>query len=290
MTSCADCKRAFGATTETVTCNGFCEAIFHFTCSGMDRPAFKAYKNNSNILWFCNSCLEMLINRSYKVDPAPSTPPVTTEPNEFIAMEFQKLSAEISSNRKLIEDLAMLIQPVPVQTPKISEPVWRAVGTPLNSGKRRAVEELVPATRSQPICGTKNVNNAGLKIIPSKFWLHLSKFETAMSENEVSVFVSEYLNCNANDIQCVKLVPKGRDIATMKYVAYKAGIDLNMEQLALTPSTWPFGLYVRPFKDYGSNFQPRIFSRPVIPSIATSLTQPAAESSTLSEEVVVEMD
>lgn len=275
----------FAATTETATCNGFCDGVFDLSCTKMDRAAFKAYKKDSNILWFCNTCLEMLINRSYKVDPAPSTPPVTTEPNEFIAMEFQKLSVEISNNRKLIEDLATKIQYVPVQTPKLSEPVWRAVGTPTNPAKRRAVEELVPATRTQPICGTKNVNNAGLKIIPPKFWLHLSKFETAMSENDVSAFVSEYLS--SNDIQCIKLVPKGRDLSTMKYVAYKVGIDLNLEQLALTPSTWPVGLFVRPFKDYGSNFQPMIFSRPVTPPISSSLTQPATESSTLMEQEVV---
>lgn len=55
-----------------------------------------------------------------------------------------------------------------------------------------------------------------------------------------------------DDPKVIKLVPKGRDIESLSFIALKIGLDPSLADRALDPDNWPAGLLFREFFVYGA--------------------------------------
>ena len=47
----------------------------------------------------------------------------------------------------------------------------------------------------------------------------------------------------------VKLVPKGIDLSTLRFVSFKIGVSYELKEIALTRDTWPENVFFREFED-----------------------------------------
>lgn len=96
------------------------------------------------------------------------------------------------------------------------------------------------------------------KIIQPKFWIHVSEFEVSESADTVQNLVATCLGIGPEKIETFKLIPKDRDINSLRFISFKVGIPLEFKDIVNQSSTWPVGLSVRPF-DTSRNFRSRGF-------------------------------
>lgn len=262
MSCCNKCNRTFGSTADVIMCNGFCNGYFHNEkeCTGIDKPVAAACKKHKNIWFFCDSCSILMNNNFFKKVLGKDDNICRDQVNDL-----NKISEEIANNRKLIEDLQKSISSL--QKPKPTLPVWRPIGTPVTSAKRRAVDDASDAhvtvlSNASGVRGTK-LMSVNAKIIQPKFWIHISEFETSETEDAVKLLVSDCLNTDVDKLEAFKLVPKDRDINTLRFISFKVGIPLELKDVALSSSTWPIGLSVRQFdSSRRPNFRSRIGVNP----------------------------
>lgn len=183
---------------------------------------------------------------------------------------LQTVSVEMSANRKSIEKLTQKFDAEP-RTPSIISslhvPSPQVQPVPSQSGlKRRAVEALRTPLRERqydpPICGIKETDSSSnINIVAPKFWIHLSRFEVSMTETRICEIVAENLGINDSlSIKAVKLLPKNINFNSLEFVTFKVGIDECFKNVALDPISWPKGIFIRPFKDFGNFRQPTFHS------------------------------
>lgn len=263
MTSCAKCLFNFGATAELIRCSGFCDSTFHSECTTLERSHFNAVKKNRSVLFFCDSCIELLDKSRKSIFEWNSVSAVSDS-----LSAFEKLSTEIATNRKLILELSENINKNSSATSQgINQ--WKSIAAATNfspgpAPKRRATDDF-PVVHEPPLTirGT-NPTAKSVNLISPKFWLHLSEFNVATEDVEVSTMVADCLGIQLNEVSTVKLVSKSRDVSTLKFVTFKVGFDISLKDKAMDPSVWPMNLNVRVFKDRIRNFSSKNYFRPVL--------------------------
>lgn len=73
-----------------------------------------------------------------------------------------------------------------------------------------------------------------------------------ISNSDVQKIVARCL-CTSDAADVVRLVPKGKDTTNLTFVSYKIGLDPNLKELALEPSSWPVGIRLREFVNFSKN-------------------------------------
>lgn len=252
MSSCGKCNKSFGATADTTFCYGFCNNTFHYECTGMDRSTYNQVKKNSNVLWFCDKCRDIMSGLEFrkilqKLD--------TIASSSISASHYQHLNEEIAINRKMIEDLSANIRQLP--TGSTSETPQRQTSTFLNSERKWSSvvdSSLRSKENTTAICGTKTMENT-IRTIEPKYWIHISQLHPETSEDDISSMVKECLN--TEDVKTIKLIPKGKVLTALEFISFKVGICGKLKEAVFQASTWPSGIFVREFRNFSSNFQQR---------------------------------
>lgn len=154
-----------------------------------------------------------------------------------------ELKKEIRSNFAVILNSNSL-------TPTSRRPVPAVAST----RSRRLFDKPTAVNRSKQslACGTADSLSPSFSkfaaVAPKqKFWLYLSRIACAVTTDDVRALVSQRLG--TDDAEVVRLVANGRDINTMSFISFKVGLNIDIKEKALSPTTWPRGIYFREFED-----------------------------------------
>ncbi|XP_055591190.1 uncharacterized protein LOC129743237 [Uranotaenia lowii] len=232
---------------EFMVCRGICGKEFHLTCVSVSNAAARSLKSLSkNAFWMCDDCAGLFENahfRSLAFAPPPEKNGIT------------QLTEAISELRSEIKQACAKPPPTPIPTLTPARPDYRRalkrfrapdapISEPCKLGAKRSSSDVV----SVPMCSNEKDN---------LFWLYISRIKPDVSEDDVASMVKA--NLQTDTMQVVKLVSKGTDTSTMRFVSFKVGVDLELKDMALDPETWPNGLSFREFVNYDRNnqFRPR---------------------------------
>lgn len=211
-----------------------CERLAHMKCLGWNRSNLDFVSSQSNVLWFCNDCITVV--EQCKTPNTPTTADsVASAVSDALDSCFKGVKDEISQTNALIRALSEKLTSNP------------------SSNKRPRDEMLGDTPRSKPVIklvgGTRETEKF-VETVPKpvdKFWIYLSRIAPHVSEDDISLLVQECLPDSHPVVK--KLVKKDADLTKLEFVSFKAGVDMQMKNLALDPSVWPQGIYFRAFKD-----------------------------------------
>lgn len=236
---------------EYVSCQGFCNAVFHLRCCGASPELLKEVTSHRQMFWLCKSCSHLMVDlrhrRSVQCAYEAGQELSLSHHNRIVEQLkteiLSELKAELKTNfEKLISSSSL--------TPS------RGSGS-VNLGSRRLF-----GTNVAPASGTKNgtpAPNVGTKsptLRPEglvagteepRFWLYLSRISRRVTEEQISKLATNRLG--VTDLKVTRLVAKGRDVSRMKFISFKIGMHISLKTKALTQSLWPEGLVVREFEE-----------------------------------------
>ncbi|XP_058827547.1 uncharacterized protein LOC131687477 [Topomyia yanbarensis] len=242
---CLQCSEPV-TTLNQLKCQGFCDRIMHLSCSTLTRPKLDMINDSANILWLCDSCVDLM--KSSTVNAA-----FTALSEAFRLLTdthktaLEALKAEMEKTRKSVESATTL-----PATP-ISWPVPNRAG----AKRARKTEDDKSLSKSDVpslTCGKKKGDVAKVPTITvqpatSKCWIYLSRIATTVSEDEVGAMVKECLSSD-DPVEVKKLVKKDANLSGHNFISFKIGVDPKPREMALNAETWPDGMYFREFIDF----------------------------------------
>lgn len=84
-------------------------------------------------------------------------------------------------------------------------------------------------------------NDASLKSF------YITPFLNDQSEEDIKQYLRETINADVNQIGCVKLIPKGKNINELTFVSFKLSVPNELVPLVSDTFYWPEGVEVREF-------------------------------------------
>lgn len=107
------------------------------------------------------------------------------------------------------------------------------------------------------ITGTDEEDTATseIRLIEKPTWFHVSQFEPDVDVEKVKAWFKDKLK--SSEIQCVKLIPRNRQIEDLAFVAFKLGVPASVVSTVMEAKTWPKLIQVRPFQQRSGS--PRMF-------------------------------
>ncbi|XP_055605173.1 uncharacterized protein LOC129753381 [Uranotaenia lowii] len=268
---CGECQLIINDL-EPIGC-GFCGNFFHISqqCCGFNIRLNRELFTQGKVIFICTPCRNELNGRSIRRFIDDNS---ISDGNSVPITALDKLTQQLDSLSKKFDDMAQK------QYPPITAPSFPPLkGTPRtypspNIKRRRGNDghSLVGSTMT----GTKSVDLSDLSvsfIVPPpatpKFWLYLAGLQPQISDDDVNKIISRCLN-PSTPVEMKRLLPKGVDGSTRKYVSFKIGLDPMYKDAALNPMTWPTGLLFREFVD-----QPKNYNRqPLTPAPTVQRFQP----------------
>ncbi|XP_052565883.1 uncharacterized protein LOC120414626 [Culex pipiens pallens] len=241
---------------EYVSCQGFCNAVFHPQCCGIPSESMKDVISHRQIFWLCKSCSNLMLDlrhrRSVQCAFEAGQELSLSHHNRIVEQLkteiVTELRAELSSNfAKFISSNSL--------TPRSA---GRGVGGSVIPGNRRLFDinpRPVPgkATDAPPEVTSDTCPPPGEFAAANegpRFWLYLSRVSRRVTEDQIVKLAIDRLR--TTDILATRLVAKGRDVSKMKFISFKVGMHVSLKAKALSQSTWPEGLVVREFEDRSS--------------------------------------
>lgn len=234
-----------------IKCHGFCNAVFHPQCCGLNSSVFDEVKKNKQIFWLCKSCSSLMsdirLRRTVRSAYESGQENVLDKHNEIV----EKLKSEIliDLRQEIRTNFATLINSNS-RTPKSS----KCAAAGIKSARRRIFEKTDAASRlpQQPLmCGTAESLSPSLGNIAASssqtFWLYLSRISRDVKVEQVRKLATERLG--TDNVEVVRLVANGRDISSLSFISFKIGLNADFKEKALSSATWPKGILFREFKD-----------------------------------------
>ncbi|XP_053692287.1 uncharacterized protein LOC128740747 [Sabethes cyaneus] len=230
-----------------IKCQGFCETMAHFKCAGLSSQLFTKVKSHTdNVLWFCDGCLKLLKWATFR--------PTIAALGNTIAELVTQQTAAINELKEVIRKGGMKsAYPVASKsdiTPRAPQNNWPSIHRP--APKRRREDQFI--SNRDIIVGTNANLSTTVATVPlteKKFWIYLSRIHPDVPVQNVHDMVKECLQCD-DPPEVVKLVKKDVDMNSLRFISFKVGVDPKLKTAALSPSTWPAGIFFREFEDYGS--------------------------------------
>lgn len=259
---------------EQVVCQGYCGAVFHAVCVNVDGPLQEQLSSTGkNLFWMCDECAGLFVNAHFR-----SMMTKFDERSSAVSAEFLKMQAEIKKLQSAVNALAAkteekLSTPTPFATPTLWPNKNRAI-TPISTFKRRRVNDGGDSLNIPQVKGNLGTKAVGfIKTVQldqrdddDLFWIYLSAFHPRTHESQIASLVSECLYLTGTQPKVVKLVPKGRDLNSLRFVAFKVGVSEQLREKALSSDSWPENISFREFEDNRSKNGPRIISLlPTVP-------------------------
>lgn len=276
--ACKCCQKVI-SNSDRIVCRGFCGESFHAICVRVDCSLKDVLGlNERNVYWMCDTCSELFTNDHFRSILNRHDTDTAGIPNSIssIQNDIMKLNSTVTA-------LAAKIDSKP-RTPFR----FNSNGSRLDDGQRNPSENTPKRRRgengatvsSKPSCGTK-VSCSSIKMVKTSkdlFWIHLSAFHPTTTEEEISGLVRECLQLDEDrKPKVIKLIPKGRDPATLNFISFKVGVGSELKQEALSCETWPQDVLFREFEDDRAKNVSRIIR--VTPEETKSLPSQSTESS-----------
>lgn len=245
---CGKCEQEINDL-EPMRC-GFCDGFFHLSqaCCGINARSMKEAFTTGKVMFICHSCREELKGRSIRRYIDEQNQQTDSPPLDALPGQVQQLSGIVAELSKKIDVLSM---------PQRNRSVSVSTSWPKPGTKRRREDR--PEIEVPIASGTKSIDLSDLSIPsiaatapPEKFWLYLSRLNPLITDSDVQKIVSRCL-CTTDTVDVVRLIPKGKDAASLTFVSFKIGLDPTAKALALDPDSWPAGLLFREFVHLAKN-------------------------------------
>ncbi|XP_053699363.1 uncharacterized protein LOC128746337 [Sabethes cyaneus] len=288
--ACRRCKKTVTAS-DRIVCQGFCGATFHVICAKVDDPVREALGiGGNNVFWMCDPCAELFSSCHFRA--------LLTDFNgkcsSFMPKAIQSMKEDIDKLHTALTTLTAKVDAksntsTPYATPIPWPNVTRSNG-PQSTPKRRRGNSgnpvSPPSTLNANTYGTKAVHkfksvNLDRKQSEDMTWIYLSSFHPSTTVKEIARLVTECLVLNAEEHpKVVKLIPMGKDPATLNFVSFKIGVKQQFKDKALRCETWPENIRFRLFEDYRTKNATRIVRisskevSPEMPQVDTVPVQP----------------
>ena len=238
MSYCKKCESNISKNHETIICNGFCEGVFHLKCIGVERHVKTFINSNKNILWTCDDCLVLKGNKVF-------LNMLKTLPSQIEMMLKNDFDEKIKSMEQIILKKGEQIEGMTRILNNFGE------RTPGNSTKRFRFDNVTAVSKpesdnnNETVTGTKDVE-VKVKIVPHKFWFHLSPFDPKTTEVEITDFVTNFLEIE-DTIDVRKLIPKTIDPSRMTFSSFRIGVNNEHKFRVMDRNNWPQGVKIRKF-------------------------------------------
>lgn len=271
--ACQRCTKKLSSRKEQVVCQRYCGVMFHAVCVNVNGPLQQHLASTAkNLFWMCDGCAGLFTNMHFR-----SMMTKFDDHSSAASAAFSTMQSEIEKLQETVNALAAkteekLNTPTPFATPTMW-PNKNRLNTPHSAVKRRRVNDgdSVSIPKAPGNVGTKALGVIKTVQLDQRddenlLWLYLSAFNPKTSESQIASFVKECLDMTEIQPKVVKLVPKGTDLNSLRFVSFKVGLGEQFREKALASESWPENIRFREFEDYRSKNGPRIVSLlPTIP-------------------------
>lgn len=210
--SCTKCNESVTALPDSIACrNSSCNALYHARCVGIPRNLLKLITKNKYVFFYCDAC---------------SADPFKVQVTPTVTISDQILSNQSSvTGDNISEQLVCIQDSVMIHTPQRK------------------------TAKKDPIVVGSAVENSGLRVAKPRKFLVASLFHPSTDPENLSNFLKEKLSVASEStvVRVHKLVPAGKDLATLDYVSFKVVVPGDLFTVLLSPSIWPKGVHVREF-------------------------------------------
>lgn len=247
---------------EYVSCQGFCNAVFHLHCSSAKPELLKEIASHRQIFWLCRSCSSLMVDLRHRRSVQSAY-----EAGQELSLSHhnrivEQLKSELLSDLKteLSANFAKLIASNSL-TPKSAS---HGAGGFRGSGSRRLFNNPAPPLRPHPMppqhdtgkpketadvvegVVAEGYGTATEEEVP-RFWLYLSRVSRNVTEAQIAKLAVDRLG--VVDVKVKRLVAKGKDVSRMRFISFKVGVHVDLKHKALASATWPDGLVFREFEE-----------------------------------------
>lgn len=269
-----------------ISCSGRCSEFFHYTCIGMSRTAFEAYKKVEGLRWQCRECLNEFKGIWNKLDD------LTTIVNEvktminLCGMVKTAIGEAFSDNYTVIRSPKESIDApkVRLEHPVANEKVKRrrknkrkvTSSTPINGSSDHTIMQsdmhssaidLLESTVvrvNNTVAQTVQCNTSQSQVIRTaekRTYLWLNGFHHETTTDQVIKLVSITMDVREADVICRSLKSSRRSYAELDHISFRVGLKSSDVKDALSAGKWPKGVACKLFKSKNSNVrQPVILS------------------------------
>lgn len=249
MTSCTKCNESITALPDSIGCsNSSCNALFHARCVGIPRNLLNIITENKYLFFYCDACSEV---------------PPSVQVTPIVAISEQKLSNQSSDTENISGQLVCIQESLNKLTDALTKKtVWPNVIESAKTLKRRRVEGDIAddsvtihtpqrkTAKKDPVVVGSADENTGLRVVEPRKLLVASLFHPLTESENLSNFLKDKLSMASEStvVRVHKLVPAGKDLATLDYVSFKVDVPGDLFTVLLSPSMWPKGVRVREFE------------------------------------------
>lgn len=276
--SCVLCSKPTNI--DDVICCSLCNKPYHpIKCLGLTRSTINTLANISNLKWFCDVCNDTtfvnIVTKKFqdmtdsndvnfnalvkKLDEIGSVNDSQDKVDRYddLLTKIEILSTEISNIKSIVTEQPGAMKRKRNASFKLN--IQDSINVDDDDGPPTVRPKLTP--RINTISGTGDGiqldENSDIKIIENPEWYHVSQFDPNTDNVKMREWFMKILD--AEDIQCVKLVPKGRQISELSFVSFKLGVHSSLVTKVMNPATWPKGISIRPFQRRNGMSTPRVF-------------------------------
>ncbi|KAL1395138.1 hypothetical protein pipiens_011461 [Culex pipiens pipiens] len=237
---------------EYVSCQGFCNAVFHLHCSSAKPELLKEIASHRQIFWLCRSCSSLMmdlrhrrsVQSAYEAGQELSLSHHNRIVEQLKSELLSELKTELSANfAKLIASNSL--------TPKSAS---HGAGGFRGPGSRRLFNNPAPPLRPHPMppqhdtgkpketadvvegVVAEGYGTATEEEVP-RFWLYLSRVSRNVTEAQIAKLAVDRLG--VVDVKVKRLVAKGKDVSRMRFISFKnvRGLRTKTNQLHLSLSS-----------------------------------------------------
>ena len=229
---------------DEIICSGFCKSSFHLKCAHLSAETRDLVASNSQLFWMCRACTKMMANACFRQ--------VISSTNNAMQSMVEEQNKVLVELRNEIAQNTTKINTILQRTPFPSTP--RIPRSQLTTNMRKRPRLIIPdepAQRDNVFEGTRDVEpDDSIPLAAAQnnkqFWLYLSGFDPQATVAQIEKLIRSNLKTD-KPVNVVKLVPKGKTLEELTFVSFKAGVEMQLKELALSKSTWQRGIIFRPF-------------------------------------------
>lgn len=89
---------------------------------------------------------------------------------------------------------------------------------------------------------------------------YVTPFDIEQTEEDVIEYLRETMNVDNSTLNCVKLVPRNRNVNELTFVSFKLSVSEDLVSVISDPFYWPEGVEVREFQPKNGSFPNRVVS------------------------------
>lgn len=258
MNSCSECD-VMSDLSNLIECH-HCFNLVHPDHIGLTNELLVHVKFNVHIKFYCNDCIDIssyVKNNQKDIDKSVESVSNICE----LFSKIDHLTAEVADIKEVLSHAGRPSNDVDMIDNSSGDPLMSQSSKTISYSAALMDNKTVAANSALPtlsIHGSaeKCVFENTIKILEPMCYYHMSEFDPLTEVGDVRAWVNGLLNIN--NAQCIKLVPKNRDLSNLSFVSFKIGVRPSEAPNIMNPEIWPKHLTIKPFETRRSsrNFRP----------------------------------